>query len=465
MFCRNCGIDMAEELKFCPKCGTPVDPDELHPYGSASTGYKNRTAVLAAEEVGQTPKKKPLWILILLAIAAVAVVACMILGSHLVLQKVHKINLNKYVKDVAFDGYDTIGRAYVEYDSQKLYEDIVDNASNVPEAMSGDYDAWMSSIMGIRYEVVESEHLSNGDVVVLTFDVDEEKLQAEYGIRVKYEEKEYKVDGLERAELVDIYEGVSISYEGINPVGCAYLYNEGPYCKIPMELSKDSGLANGDVIRVQVIGITDERKFVEQYGFVPVGLYKEYTVEGLPSYFENMDDIPSEIYEQLKEQFNAYFEGYVYENWTVDEVLDSCTCVAQYFLVPESDNYTYNEKNVVYLLYQVDMHVKDGKGDCEEHKDGELTYYMYLRYDNVLDGEDVDPDRVRFSTRNFESDVYTRSFLSDKHYYSFVGYETRELFEEEIIHEFEKDGYVFEAMESNEAVIVTVSGNDIQEED
>lgn len=52
MFCRNCGLPLPEDAKFCPKCGAPTVPQTTTLPGRPKTdvGLRNKVIIAAAPE-------------------------------------------------------------------------------------------------------------------------------------------------------------------------------------------------------------------------------------------------------------------------------------------------------------------------------------------------------------------------------------------------------------------------------
>lgn len=70
MFCRNCGTQMDEGVKFCPNCGTPTEG----PMGNAGQG--------TAPAAPPTGKKKPPYVAIGAIVVAVVLVIAIIFGMR-----------------------------------------------------------------------------------------------------------------------------------------------------------------------------------------------------------------------------------------------------------------------------------------------------------------------------------------------------------------------------------------------
>ena len=150
----------------------------------------------------------------------------------------------------------------------------------------------------LNYELNKRSGLSNGDIVVVTIsriwaneDVSE-SLGSHYGVKPEQVEKEFKVEGLEVFQGVDLFDGVSVKFEGVNKHGTAsiVLSSAASELKDKYDLiylfDKNTGLSNGDtvVVTVERAGYFSITDFLEDvYGQQPKQLEKEFKVEGLES--------------------------------------------------------------------------------------------------------------------------------------------------------------------------------------
>ena len=112
MICRKCKRKIPDDSIFCPEC-------------AASQGKVENSAKLSAKSGS---KKKIVAILgILLAIGFIVGIAVLMIKPT--------INLNDYLS-VSFEGYDTVGRATVEFDEERFLDVY---KGELPDSFVSDY--------------------------------------------------------------------------------------------------------------------------------------------------------------------------------------------------------------------------------------------------------------------------------------------------------------------------------------
>ena len=128
------------------------------------------------------------------------------------------INLNKYVT-VSAEGYDTVGRACFSFDTDKFEEDYGSKLEKAAakrmqsSSMQQGDEAYLEYVFELMddstaserfsYYVISGEFdhsdgLSNGDVITYKWDCDEEYAWNAFGVKLKYADIEYTVEGLSR---------------------------------------------------------------------------------------------------------------------------------------------------------------------------------------------------------------------------------------------------------------------------
>lgn len=244
------------------------------------------------------PKKKKLtWLWITLGVLAAAAVAAVLL--IFVLGGSKSVDLNKYIT-VTYNGVDTVGTADAEFDYNAF---IKDNRSRIKFTKQAKREAQMlgykdtdaadllyQAYIAGYYYIDPSDHLSNGDTVTLSWSFSDEDIQDikdKVNVDLKYESKDFTVDGLPKAETFDPFDGLVVTWTGVDTAGSVELDTS----KVPSEayyfqytVDKDSGLSNGDTVTVTLTdwdGSDPTQQILEEYGKIPSPLTKEYTVEGL----------------------------------------------------------------------------------------------------------------------------------------------------------------------------------------
>ena len=286
-----------------------------------------------------------------------------------------KINLNDYMT-VEFTGYDTVGKAAINFDSDQFLYDVAEKTSNkkIKKLMKSedieDLDDLGSAFelmmyledLDVDYSLDKTSGLSNGDEVTLTWDVDEEELKEDYGIKVKYTNETYTVSDLEAVETFDPFEYVDVVYTGIDPNGQASVNvttNNELTNALNFSLDASSNLKNGDTITVTAdsyYGNDTAAYFAENYGKIPSPTTKEYTVEGLGKYVTSVSEIPEDLMAQMQQQASDVFTADA-ATWESNVAIDNFQYIGYHFLTPKDS--TSSTGNDIFLVYQVNANITD----------------------------------------------------------------------------------------------------------
>lgn len=259
-FCPNCGNRMEDDDVFCGSCGASVSTSDLTPPINT-----------------KKPLKKPL--IIALAALAVLVVAGI---AGFVLFNSNRVNLNDYA-EIIVEGCDGYGRAHMEFDYKAFDDDyhgkIEDSEGKRRYAIDNFADLCFAGALD------QDTRLSNGDTVTFSWDFDEEEIEERFGVKLKYTDIDLTVDSLDEVGSFDPFENLSVTFEGVDGYGTAYI-NPSSKADYVQELwfqgSDDGRLSNGDSYTVHIdFDDWDAERFAESYGKVPSSLEKTYTVEGL----------------------------------------------------------------------------------------------------------------------------------------------------------------------------------------
>lgn len=235
MFCQNCGKKIPDDSMFCPECGSKI-------------GRKSETIQANRKEDGELKienndpfdklhrNKKAVT---LIGVIVVAVFSVFIISA--VFAK-PTINLNKYLT-VSFDGYNTVGNALVNFDYEKFEQNYGKKLNKKSgkntigfhsffdkntSSESNDVDSVTNTFLSncVSGSLDKSDGLSNGDVVVYTWECDDEYALETYGFILKYKDIEYTVKGLTEAETFDPFKGIEVLFSGIAPDGTAEITGE-----------------------------------------------------------------------------------------------------------------------------------------------------------------------------------------------------------------------------------------------
>ena len=289
-----------------------------------------------------------------------------------------KINVSDSLS-VNFEGCDGYGTAKIqdsyEWEKKALAElgltepgiDMIDDLSSLETA------AVLES--AVSYSVTPEKDLSNGDEVIVTININEEKLK-DYKLKFIAEERKYIVQGLPEVKEIDLFEDINVKFDGVAPCVRASLDKmfSNKYVETYFSIDNDKNLNIGDA--VVVTAAYDSEKLLKA-GYKAINDTKEYIVEGVSKYITSLDELPEDADEILKKQTediiasnSAKLYGYA---------LDSSKFLGNYLLYAKSND-LWDNYNCVYYIYQVDL---------SNNKSGEvLSVYYYVGYYDLSLTED-----------------------------------------------------------------------------
>lgn len=401
MFCKECGHEMPDGVMFCPECGAKQD-------GNAAQTNASGTQAAGAVPVGQVPQpqgevpKKQIqidkkWMAPIAVVAGVVVVA----GIVSMMMK-PTIKLDKYM-EVSAEGYNTVGKATLSFDTEKFekdYEKKLEKAlkkgknkknKNAYQASAylpdyfGDYDPTSEAANllsdAVSGELDKTSSLSNGDVITYQWNCDDDYVLNKYGFKLKYSDIQYTVSGLEEAETFDPFEGLEVTFEGIETEGRATL-NGQPTAREAQDLNYDfdkrSDLSNGDTVTVSVSTYNGDviDYCIDKYDKIPSPMEKTFTVAGLQHYVSGAGDISDEARKSMENRGQEIYYSSM-KTWSNEEKLEGFTYLGNYLLKrKEGSSGTY--KNVYYAVYKATIH--DTYSNSTEIYDKPVDIYWYIRF-------------------------------------------------------------------------------------
>ena len=219
--------------------------------------------------------KQTLIVAMMAALAALVLTAC---GGT-------KINLKDYT-EVTFSGANAYGRASVSLDEDQILAVLTAKNSNADDdaALIGAFST-MELLDEIDVSLDKTDTLSNGDKVTVTVSYPE-KLAKELGIKLSPKNGSswtVKVSDLPDVGSKDLFEDLDVTFTGPNGYGQTEINNRSEY-HFQASASAENNLSNGDTVVVTLTtydGQDLESVCINNYGFVPASLTKEYTVSGL----------------------------------------------------------------------------------------------------------------------------------------------------------------------------------------
>lgn len=292
-----------------------------------------------------------------------------------------EIDLNDYL-EINTTGYDTAGTVQYELNIDDILKDN-------PEAFDLEsVDSFQAIDVAVKLDdtfsgkLDKQKDLKNGDKVSFTWDknIDTKKLEKKYPVKFKYKNKTIKVDGLKETQKADPFEYVDVTFEGISPNGKMNVNSRLSQLGVSLSPSADktTGLKNGDTVKLSFGSDQLETKeaFLKN-GIIPDAVEKEYTVSGLASYAEKLDDIPKETMDKMDKQAMDILESKT-SSWSAKKL--GTKLLGNYMLTPKFNDDFNDKNNYVYFIYSIEAQKDDSTPA--------FTYYYYTYYTNVMNLED-----------------------------------------------------------------------------
>lgn len=329
------------------------------------------------------------------------------------------VDLNKYIS-IEADGYDSMGTVSYVFDSEsfendysgkiKLNSESNGNATGIG-LLTGETSTELLIDFCVDQSLDKTSNLSNGDVVTLTWDCDDELANEYFNCKLKYSDITYTVEDLTEVKKFNPFDYVEVSFTGISPNGDIEIiqdYEQSEMQYIKLTADKNSGLKAGDSVKIiaEVSGSVDT--FVEKFGEVLGETEKTYEVEKLASYVVDVNDISSEVMEKMTKQGEDIFKSSVAKDWDEPENLKNISYIGNYFLTAKSD-IEIGTKNYIYLVYKISA--------VNPEPEQEITFYYYVCFKDIVNETDgtisVDlndysaPTSGWFGTEQFQIGIYT----------------------------------------------------------
>lgn len=363
--------------------------------------------------------------LVLIVVAVIAAIVMIATGGK-------KIDLNKYAT-IKVSGYNTIGTAQLEFDKEKFEKDFGDKlkikkGSEQQDLMKLFYSSASNFFVDayVSGSFDKSRELSNGDKIVYTWNVDEDKIKEVFGYKVVCKDIKMTVKGLEEIATFDPFEGVVVEFNGTAPNGTAAVKNNSTSkyaSKLTFKLDTTSGLSNGDTVTVKVNDGNSQNPtqyFINLCEAVPSTTEKQFTVSGLSEYINSASKIPEDNMNTMKKQAEDVIKAYVAKNWSEESHMDSCKYVGNYFTSAKSGT-RVNNQNSVYLVYKIQATINSEKREINDS----FEFYTYVKFSDMLmlaDGKfSMDVSKYAMANDTFTK-TYGSGFFNSYNYYV-KGYE------------------------------------------
>ena len=397
MFCPECGTQFDDGAAFCPNCGTKVQQVAPKPAAPAAAQASKEAAPNAAAPAGplgvpQDTPKPAIKINPTYVIAGCVGVFVLLIIILLIANRKTVVDLNKFVKDPVFEGYDGYGTA----NSGFLFDEdafIAEYAGKIKytggnRSIAYDYDTPEAMLADYANGYMEAgTNLSNGDSVVFEWTIDEELMKTLFKkCKLKYSNITYTVSGLTPLREVNPFDDITVTFEGIAPNGTCKVERETEdeaVNSLYISTDKTSGLSNGDTVKVTVASYYSDNlglSMAQDYGVVLTETEKSYTVEGLEAYVTSYDEVTEDYLTYAKGEVEDVIASYTANNY--DDVNLSDLEYAGYIFEAAKDTDDYwGDYNILYVIYS--GYVKSTKGNFDKTK----VYYP-VKCRNLLKGTD-----------------------------------------------------------------------------
>lgn len=215
------------------------------------------------------------------------------------------INLNDYVI-ISFEGKNLAGYGKIEFDKEKFLLDHIGNVAyneknlEVYKELYGDKDESAASALIKCFSVSldKQDKLSNEDVVKTVWEIDKERIETYFNVDYVFSAESYTVAGLQEADTFDPFERLRITFNGIAPYGKATVDNFGTDYGGKYKVTPNENLKNGDKVTV-TYSCEDKSVMIAKYGVYPSAFKKTYTVKGLNSYVQSIQELTKEQQNKL----------------------------------------------------------------------------------------------------------------------------------------------------------------------
>ena len=225
MRCKNCGSMNADGAKFCESCGAALESVNKQ-QSQSNTESKVSNPTGSPGSLKKLPKN-----IIFGAAGAVAVLFIIVIVAF-AMNSGKVIDLNKYISFES-SGYDGYGKASISVDWDKIEKDY---GKKVKYSSKGKKEygvlTYAFEPMSVLRDAVsgisldKSERLSNGDKVKYTWKVSDDTTKS-INYKLKYKDGEFEIKKLNELSKFDPFEDVKVSFSGIAPNGKAEIAYSG----------------------------------------------------------------------------------------------------------------------------------------------------------------------------------------------------------------------------------------------
>ena len=377
--------------------------------GFAPAGYdQNYGQPQRARKEKKKKSKAPLFIT--LGVVVLALAAAAVWWFFLRDQKTD-IALSKYISAdfSGVDGYGTIS-AYLDYDA--LQKDIWIAMGHKEEEMTDSKSqkelAKVHQFTSELYaSISQKEALKNGDKVKVSIDVPEQ-IPEDLCINITDSEKEFTVEGLQEVQMFDPFEGIEVTFRGMDPfVRADYerIKQDDLYYYVDFTLDKTSGLSAGDTVTVTA---TYNKDYLNEMGYGVNTDSKTYTVTSEGAYILDA----AKLNETIKADLDARSKTFQQEQsagWIDVAELKDMAYLGYAFIADDDFDPDYNTRsNTLFTVYNVYISTDDGP----------MIVYLFYGYENVMqDGQGIQYTQTEVPYQVTDLGVENRVWTAKQKYY------------------------------------------------
>lgn len=269
---------------------------------------------------------------------------------------------------VDFSGVDGYGHAEIVYPGYDGTPPYVDEILESNKISADNWEALFTLSQAISCEVEPVSHLSNGDKVVVTIDVDEAVLN-NLGFSAEDKTITFTVEGL--TEVVPIYpfENFEIKFSGVSPdVIAEYTHSqEINGAHVSYKIEESAPYKDGEVLTIRAsIGNNEYYRLEEET--------MQVTVSGVDKYITSAEEILPATMDAMKAKADQLMSERFRVGAPTDFYQFGEFYYAGYMFLARGNQTSMGDKNVCYLVYTVDV-IEDGKA---------YTSTYYFSFANIL---------------------------------------------------------------------------------
>lgn len=300
------------------------------------------------------------------------------------------VALDDYIK-VSATGYDSIGTAEVSLDYKKFEKDYGKKIKFNKKESRHDFvkehslkssmdDSKLLLDTCVQMEMDTDNHLSNGDIIKVKVNFDEELAEEYFKVELTCSDIEYKIESLEEVDKFNPFDYITVEFSGTSPHVSAHINEDSDRKEIKdiyFEADRTSNIKVGDAIKVRAKQNISDREFVEKYGSIISEHTKQYICEGLDAYITSTIDVPENSMNELISDGENEIRDHINDYWSKPDNLTSITYEGNYVLSLKEDNTRWGlYDNFVYMVYKIQAINPDPVQAVE--------YYDYVRYSNLV---------------------------------------------------------------------------------